>query len=247
MGTAKITHEKRLEIEQKIYDTFSAVDKTNTNTEYYQKIFCNMTDSEFYNFLERRLPFRLHIDLFDVSPTMKDFFDAFKVLEKPLLEKVKLPFKYINKDGIPIESKEAIVGYINGKRMKQMLIEKNNIAVEINKRDYKTGRLISDDKGGQMTSKEFESAASFGFENTIDEFSRIRADAMDAKAKGYSLIASTGVLRKDDVPIESDDSLGKNLVNVYLMGANIYSNLVNEEYMTPYTLKNSKRTVIDRD
>lgn len=241
-----LSTKKRNEIEAVIYNTFSQVDKTGTNTEYYQKLFAKMSNDQFYNFLKRRLPFRLHVDLFKVEPKMKDYFDAFKVLNKPLLEKVKLPFKYINKDGIPVESKEALVIYINGKRMKQMIIKKNSIALEISKRDLKTGRLLSEDKGGQMSGREFESLAAFGLNNAIEEYSRVRADAMEAKSKAYSLISSNGVLFKDDVPVYNDDSLGKVLTSVYLLQAHIYTNLINTDYYTPYTL-NKHRQILNRE
>ena len=60
-----------------------------------------MSDSDFEKFCKRRLPLRFHIKVFDVEPKMPDIVNAFKVLGKPLLEKVKLPHVY-EKDGVPI-------------------------------------------------------------------------------------------------------------------------------------------------
>ena len=39
-----------------------------------------------------------------------------------------------------------------------MLTKKNNTAIEINNRDMKSGRLLSHDKGGTESNKEFEGA-----------------------------------------------------------------------------------------
>lgn len=232
-----IDDKKREEIEQLIYSVFDAADKTGTNTEYYRNIFLKMSTPEFFKFISRRLPFRLHVDAFNVEPSMNDAFDAFKVLNKPLLEKVKLPYLFNNKDGKPVESKEALVIYINIKRMKQMLSKKNSTAINISQRDMRTGLLLNEDKGGKMSDKEFESSSALSLEYTMDEFSRVRADAMEAKNKAYNIINVKGEVSMDEIDVEKTDSLAKNMLNVYMIGANIHSNLIDDEYYTPYTLK----------
>ena len=80
-----------------------------------------------------------------------------------------------------------------------------------------------------------------GLEFTMDEFARPRADAMKAKAEMYNNIASQGFVRQSDLTVEKDDSLAKNMLNVYLLGANIKSNLVDQDYLTPYTIRNRQR------
>lgn len=240
-----ISPEKREEIELLIYKTFDAVDKTGANTQYYKELISNMSDAQFEKFLKKRLPFRFHTELFKVEPTMSDIFDGFKIIRKPLMEKVKLPYLYRSQDGTPIESKECLVIYCNIKRMKQMRVKKTNTAMEIAKRDMKTGRLISDDKGGLESNKEFEGAAALGLENTIIENARIKADAMKAKAEAYNNINVKGEVSFNDIDAQKTDSIAKNTFNIYLMGANLYSNLVNEDYYTPYTLAKRKQSMRD--
>ena len=243
-----ITPETRQKCEELIYKTFSAIDPTGANTEYYQKLFADMSDAEFTKLISGRLPFRYHVAPFDNEPKMPDIFKAFKVLNKPLMEKVKLP--YLATDpvtGKPIESKECLVGYLNIKRLKQMLTKKNNTAIEIAKRDMKlTGRLQSTDKGGLESNKEFEGAMALNLENTTAEYARVKAAAMKAKAEAYNTINVKGEVSFDDIDSEKTDSIPKNAMNVYLIGANIHSNLIDENYYNPYTLeKNAKR--IERD
>ena len=235
--------EQRDQAEFLIYRVLDTVDKTKTNSDYYRKIFANMTDEDFLAFCKRRLPFRFHQEVFKVEPKMHEIFDAFKVLGKPLLEKVKLPYVYTNKDGVPVESQEALVIYIHMKRMKQMLTKKNSTALNIEKRDMKTGLLIGEDKGGKETDKEFESLAVMGLEFTMDEFARPKADAMDAMSQMSNTIMSKGFVSMDDLQIAKDDSLGKNMLNVYLIGAHIHSNLVDIDYYTPYTSKNKQHQI----
>ena len=231
-------NQKRQQAEELIYKIYDTVDPSKTNSDYYRKIFATMTDKDFEDFCKRRLPFRFHNSVFKVEPKMYEIIDAFKVLQKPLLERVKLPYVYQNSKGEPVETQECMVLYIHLKRMKQMLTKKNNTAMNIENRDMKTGRLQSKDKGGQETDKEFESLATMGLDWTMDEFARPKADAMSAMSQMSSAILANGFVSDKDLQVPIDDSLGKNMLNAYLLGAHIASNLVDIDYMTPYTAKN---------
>ena len=229
-------NKQRQEAKSLIYRVMDTLDKTKTNSDYYKKIFAKMSDDDFLKFCKRRLPFRFHQELFKIEPKMYDIIDAFKVLDKPLLEKVKLPYYFINKDGEPVESKECLVIYIHLKRMKQMITKKNSTAINIEKRDMKTGLLTGGDKG-------FESLAIMGLDYTMDEFARPKADAMSAMSQMSNLIMSQGFVSEKELNITKDDSLGKNLLNVYLIGAHIHSNLIDTDYMTPNTAKNKQNRI----
>lgn len=233
-------NKQREKAEKLIYDVLDAADKTHTNSDYYKKLFATMTDNDFMEFCKRRLPFRFHTQVFKVEPKMYDIVEAFKVLDKPLLERVKLPYVYVNENGEPIESEECMVIYIHLKRMKQMLTKKNHTSINIEKRDMKTGLLTSDDKGGKETDREFESLATMGLEYTMDEFARPKADAMDAMSQMSNEILTKGYVSQEDLNLTKTDSLGKNLLNVYLIGAHLHSNLVDTDYITPLTAKRYK-------
>jgi hypothetical protein len=127
--------------------------------------------------------------------------------------------------------------------VQQMIVKKNKNAIDIDNRDMKSGRLNGDDKGTGVSDREFESMATLGFYNSMDEFSRFRADAMTAKNAAYNTIRMKGVLSKKDIPVEIDDPLSKQLMNVYMLGAHINSNLINQDYYTMYTLRNKQKQV----
>ena len=231
-------NQKRQQAEDLIYKIYDTVDPSKTNSDYYRKIFATMSDNDFAKFCKRRLPFRFHNSVFKIEPKMYEIIDAFKALNKPLLEKVKLPYVYKNDKGEPVETQECMVIYIHLKRMKQMLTKKNNNAMNIENRDMKTGRLVGEDKGGQETDREFESLATMGLDWTMDEFARAKADALGAATQMSNTILTNGFVSDKDIQVSSDDSLGKNMLNAYLLGAHITSNLVDIDYMTPYTAKN---------
>ena len=90
---------------------------------------------------------RFHTKPFEVEPTMTDINNALKVVGTPLLQKVALPYLYVNQNGEPVWSKEAMVIYIHIKKMKQFLTKKNSVPLSIESRDMKSGLLTSHDKG----------------------------------------------------------------------------------------------------
>lgn len=234
---------KRKQAEELIYKVFDATDKTKANGDYYRQLFSNMSDEQFMEFCKRRLPFRFHVEAFKNEPPLYDIRNGLKAMNVPWTEPVKLPYVYVDEKGNPVETQEALVIYINMKRMKQFNTKKSTSALNIDKRDMRTGLLTSSDKGGKETDREFESLATMGLPYTMDELSRPRADAMEAKAQMTNAILAKGHVSMNDIDIGKVDSLGKNIFNVYLLGAHIQSNLVDIDGITPLTAKNKQRRV----
>ena len=180
---ALITPKQREEAELIVYKTLDAIDPSHTNSDYYREIFSKMSDDQFYHFFQRRLPIRFHFEIFKIEPKMEDIIQGFKILNKPLIEKVNMPHIYRRSDGVPVKSQECLVMYLHIKRMQQLVAKKSHVALNTEKRDMKTGLLTSEDKGAKETDREFESLASYGLDFTMDEFSRVRGDAMEAASE----------------------------------------------------------------
>lgn len=236
-------NKKRLEAEELIYKVLDTVDKTHANSDYYRKLFSSMTDDQFYKFFKRRLPLRFHMDEFKISPKMYEVVEAFKILKKPLFEKVNLPYIYTDSNGNPIQSKEALVLILHIKRMKQMLSKKNNASMHTAKRDMRTGLLSQEDKASKETDREFESLASYGLDYTIEEFRSVKADALQASNEMIATIVDKGSVSQNDYVLTRQDGIARNLLNTYLIGAGIHSSLVDTNYMTPYTARRKMKKV----
>lgn len=236
-----ITTKQREEAEFLIYKVMDKVDPSHTNSDYYRELFSKMDNNKFYHFFERRLPLRFHYQPFKIEPKIEEIIDAFKVMDKPLIEKVNMPHIYKNADGVPVQSEECLVIYLNLKRMQQMVAKKSHVFPNIDKRDMKTGLLTGEDKGAKETDREFEALAAYGLDFTIDEFSRVRADSVKAAAEMNSIISAKGFVSENDFIVGKYDSIGKNLLNVYLIGANIHSNLIDVNYYTAYTIQRKKK------
>ena len=226
--------EARKKVEERIYRVFDIVDKTGQNTEYYKAKFAKMSYAQFKYFF---------------NPTIDQIMDALHYIKVPIEEKVSMPFINRNKEGKPVKSQPVLVVYMTLKRLKQMVQKKTGYSVNISKRDYRTGLLIDTDKNGNSTDREFESLVTLDLPETMKELSTYRADSMTAKAKFYNQINLTGMVSQKDVPVENDDSIARNLISAYLIGAHINSNLVNKDDYLPRTLekKNLDRSGIRRE
>lgn len=232
---------ERKKAEALICAYMDAVDKTKANGDYYRELFANMSDAQFKKFVSKQFPYKFQPKPFVIEPTMQDAVDGLDVLKVPLLEKVYIPHKYRNKDGKPVATKPCMVIYIPIKKMKQFITKKNSMSTDIAERDMKTGLLVNIDKNGKISDREFECLAIMNLDNTIEEFSRTRADSMNAKDIAYQAITTLGKVSKKDVPIDKDDSLSKNLLSTYMIGSGLLSNLVNEDLYLPATIKGKQK------
>lgn len=238
-----MTSKERKEVEDLVYQIMDILDPKGYNTSYYKARLSKLTDSQFIKFFRRNLPIRYQLKNFVNEPTMDQIEDALKVLGVPLLEKIALPYLYVNKQGEPVTTHEAMVIYIHLKKMKQFLTKKNSMASNIDNRDMKTGLLMSHDKGGKESDREMEGLCVMGLDHTMKELSTWRADYMDAKSIGYQTISTLGDVSEDDVPINEEDSLSKNMFSYYMLGAGLMTNIINREYQLPITINNKKRNI----
>lgn len=242
-----ITKNQRKEAEALVYKVMDQLDSTGTNTEYYKKLFSKMSDAQFYTFFKKDFPLRFQMRPFEIEPGMPEFKKAAKIINVPLFEKVYLPYLYKNSKGEPITSKPCLVIYGHVKRMQQIVSKKNAMSTDITGRDMKTGLLLSDDKNGQVSDREMEALMVAGLNSVVEEFSKSKADAMESKDKMYNTINNVGMVKLSDVETNADDSLSRNLLNTYLLGIHIDSNLVNKDGYLPHTLEQRKRAVTRED
>ena len=227
----------RKRCEERIYKAMKIVDPTGQNTEYYKRKFAQMNDKEFYDFFNQDFPLKFQTKVFEIDPKITQIMDMLKFLGVPILEKVSMPFMYTNKNGEPVTTQPVLVVYLPIKRLKQMVQKKTGYSVNISKRDYRTGLLIDTDKNGNSTDREFESLVVMGFDQTLKELASVRADAMNAKNQAYQQVNNNGMLTMKDVDISNDDSIARNLISAYLLGAHLKTNLVLENDFLPRTLK----------
>lgn len=232
---------KRQEVEILVYKVMDELDPTGTNSTHYKEKFSNMSDAQFTKFLKTTFPFRFYSKPFEIEPTMTNIKNAADTLGIPLTEKVSLPYLYKDKNGNPVKTKECAVLYTNTKKMKQFVTKKNGMSLDIDNRDMRTGLLNGVDKNGKMSDREFESLIINGNDETIKEFSRFRADAMEQKSQALNTINLTGTLSLSDLKSESDEVLSRNMLDAYFIGAQLKTNLISDTYQLNSTIKGRQR------
>lgn len=236
---------QRLKAERLIYEVMDILDKSGRNTDFWKEEFSKMSDAQFKSYISNDFPFYFQTGAFK-EPSMKQIVQALDKINVPLLERLYMPYKYKDKNGRSMKTKECLVVYLPIKRMKQLLTKKNGMSISTKTRDMKTGLLTGIDKNGKESDREFESLAICGLDNSIKEFSRSRADSMNDKSVMNNTINNLGQVYLKDLPDDPTDSLSKNLLSTYFIGAQLYTNLVNEDYMTPYTMS-LKQKKIERE
>lgn len=235
-------NKKRQEVEMLVYRVMDALDTSGANSEHYKEMFSRMSDAQFIKLLNTTFPFRFHSRPFEIEPKMTEIKKAADVLKVPLTERVSLPYLYEGKNGKPIMSKPCMVIYTNIKKMKQFITKKNGMSLDISNRDMRTGLLNGVDKNGKTSDREFDSLLITGASDTIKEFSRLRADAMEQKSQALNTINLTGTLSLDDIKSEPDEVLSRNMLDAYFLGSQLKTNLVSDTYYLNSTTKNKGRS-----
>jgi hypothetical protein len=235
-------NQKRLDSERLIYKVFDQLDPSGKNTDFWKAEFAKMSDTQFEKYISGSFPFYFQTGAFN-EPSMDQISKALDILNVPLLESVYLPYKYKDSEGRPMKTKPCLVVYIHMKRMKQILTKKNGMSIDTKNRDMRTGLLTGYDKNGKESDREFESLVISGLTSTVTEFSRSRADSMNDKSAMNADIKILGQTSLKDLPEDIDDSLSKNMLSTYMIGAQLMTNLVNQDYLLPYTYRNKQKKV----
>lgn len=234
---------QRKKAEALIYKCFDAIDPTKANSNFFKEMFSKMSDQQFMEFCKRRLPFRIQSTAFERELNPTKCINALKAINVPVLEKIKFPSIYKNKDGVSVSStNEAMVGYLNLKKLKQIVTKKSRYNTNIDVRNPKTGAIVGNSKGVE-SDRELESLVLQNMDATIKEFTRAKADDMEAKNKMYNQINTTGQVSLKDIESDKSNQVARNTVDVYLIGSGIITNLLEEDYMTPYTLSMKKKRI----
>lgn len=238
-------NQQRLQCERMIYKVMEILDdpKHNNgdapNVDFWVRYFATLNDKQFEEFITTPLCLYYQTSGLNREPSMININRALDEIGVPLLEEVYLPYKYKDANGRPLKSKKCLVTYIHIKRMKQLLTKKNGMSTNADTRDMRTGLLSGVDKNGRSSDREMESFATSGLTDAMKEFSHERADSMNRKSIMNSTIKTMGQVSIKDLPDDQSDSLSKNLMNVYMIGAGLMTNIVIDPntYMTPYTIK----------
>lgn len=236
---------KRKKVEELILKTFSLIDPTGANTKKQKEFFSKMNDKQFDTWFKGFLKdpkanFYMELLPYKNEPTLKEIKDAADFLKVPLEEYV-----YFRNDGNkenPLRTRDRVpVGFLNLKRMQQILSKKNSFSLDINVRNAKTGQVTGDSKVARLSDMENYSFNVMGADNALKELMGPRSDNRESKQQLYQNIATYGYAKLADLESDVEDSQTINTIDVYFMGAGIITDLVSPNLLLPRTIKDKKQ------
>ena len=125
-----ITKQQRNKCEQLIIKYFDALDKSKTNSDYYKKVFADMSDAQFEKWLKKDWPIRFQQRLSATEPSMTDIKNSLDAIGVPMMEKITMPLIYKDKDGnkawIPIFLTTICLNKRGLKRAKETYEQRGN-------------------------------------------------------------------------------------------------------------------------
>ncbi|UAJ17061.1 hypothetical protein UFVDC4_00134 [Staphylococcus phage vB_SauM-UFV_DC4] len=222
---------KRQEIQNKILDVISSLDKDQSNMNKYKTFFDEMNDEEFMRYIKRFVNSNENFYI-EVLPNKSEA--GFKEVEEAL-NKLDVPmneFVYYRHDGNkddPLRTRYKVpVGYLHVKRLQQLLSKKNAYSLDASTRSMKTGQLTSSDKVASVSNMEASALKAIGAQDILRELMGPRSDSMNAKQELNKNISMYGYSRLEDLPDDLSDKTTLNTTFYYLLGAGIESDLLKD-------------------
>lgn len=242
--------EKRRKIEKLIYTSFLAMDPSGTNTGYWKSRLKNMTTAQFASFMKtisqpgERIRYEYH-EFGGDAPILNNAIEASKVIGFSLYQHCYFPHITGDLDIVMRTPTKVMTGWINLKLVQQFVEKKNGVSTSINIRDPKTGQVTSTDKNAGNS--DMEACMTLAYLDTneesaiLKELHGFRSDDFVAKSEAYASIQDKGYVSLDE--ITTNDNTGKmtlNIVNTYLLGCMIKSDLITDSYLLPSSLGKKK-------
>lgn len=230
----------RKEIEKLIYDTFSALDPSESNTIKYKNILSTMNDNEFERFMKDFLNnneenFVLDIVEYEHSLKFEYCEDAAKIVDIPLLEYVYLPHLTMDKKNVIVTKEKCLVGYLNVKRPQQLLHKKNGLSVSDENRSALTYQVTRDDKNARDSDIEAEMLVALGAENILQELHGPRADDVVMRRQARHLISTKGYFLLEELDNSKLNKVTLNTINAFMISMGLATDLITDTYVLPKT------------
>lgn len=238
MAIPKINMSKRKEAEKVLYDYMDIADPSGKNTARYKKMFSEMSDARFKQFMtqmfeDHNMNYILDIEDFKTGITVESAEKCLNFLNVPIVEYIIMP--HMNMDLVhPTVSKyRMITGYIIDIRMIQTNRKKNSTSIHISQRSAVTGQVVGDDKNGRSTDQENIALVTYGATNILKELNGFRSDGMGRKNEAYSDISNTGVCSVNKIEANHgiEDRTALNVLDMYYTCMCLKTDLITPGYI----------------
>ena len=228
----------RAYIEKLIYDVFDKLDPSGVNVTKYKSMLSLLDDKEFEKFMKSFLAndeeqFVLDIVEYERGIKLENCEAAAKVLGIPITERVFMPHLTMDKKNVIVSKEKCIVGYINVKRMQQLLHKKNGLAVSNLRTSHLTGQVIGDDQHSRDSDIEASMLVSIGADKILAELHGPRADDIVMRRQIQQKISEKGYVELEELDNDPRNKITLNTVGMYFLTMGLEHDLLGDTYILP--------------
>lgn len=250
-------HEKREEISNFIVTLYDIIDPTKKNSSKFVADTKSLSDAQFLalftsivNDPKRHL--YIELEAFESEPDYETLEKAADFVGEEycqLYEHIAMPHLSNDPDN-PTYTKEKIFnGYINLRRVQQLVNNKNHIPTHVDKRDPKTGQVVMESKAARVSDVEQFAIICQQNYNVLKEMFGPRGGDPVMRDEMEHQISTTGVAELSEMTDNKLNKTALNTANVYFLAAGLETDLITKNGILPRTLQNQYKgaNVMDRD
>lgn len=238
--------EKRQMITEQVCKTFDILDPTKTNSNNFHEKFDSMSDAQFIAYFKTLVANpKTHL-YFEIEAFKDKREPSFDIVEKAadfVGEKYCKIYDYIAFPHLSDDPSKPVVttnkifnGYINMRRVQQIVNHKTHIPTDNDKRDPKTGQVTQESKAARVSDAEHFGMICQGMPNVLKEMFGPRGGDAVMRSEMEQAIASGGSVTLGELTDSKVNKTSLNTANVYYLAAALETDLITKNGVLPRTL-----------
>ena len=237
--------EKRKEITNFMIQLYDKLDPTGKNTIKFKSQTDKLTDSQFIALFTSivnnpKKHLYLEIEAFVNEPDYETVeYAAFNIVGDKychLYDNIVMPHLSSNSDKPFITKNKIMNGYINLRRVQQLVNTKNHIPVASGKRDPRTAQVTQESKAARISDTEQFALICQGNNMVLKEMFGPRGGDPVMRDEMEHQISTTGSVNLEEMTDSKLNKVSLNTANVYFTAAGLETDLVTSNGILPRTV-----------
>ena len=225
-------HERKQRVIDYVCHALELIEGGTVNATAYREEWEAMSDTQFTKMMEelrededRQLVY-LELVEFERDLKLHNIEKCAQFMKVPLYEYVAIPDVTGDPNNVVVTPEPVPVGYAHYKRMQQTVLKKNSVNLHVNKKNPKTGQVVSSDKTIRNTDVETYALMSLGAKQALREFMGPRADDPVMENEMYTSIANNGYVELNKLTSDPLNKVAVNTLNMYFLMQGFITKLV---------------------
>lgn len=247
--------EKRKEITNLIDKLYNHLDPTKKNTKKFHELVDKMSDEQFIKYFTKlvndpKKHLYVEFEAFVNEPNLELVLEAEKKIvgEEYCHTFDYLVFPHLSEDkSKPYVTKYKIFnGYINMRRVQQIVNHKNHVPTNVEKRDARTGQVTQESKASRVSDVELYGMIVQGVDDVIREMYGPRGGDLVMKDEMALQIAQSGTCNLKEMTNSKFNKVSLNTINTIYTAAGLETDLLTKHGILPRTLADGGQEIETR-